>query len=98
MRLPQVLISPSRLGSMWRLCFPISKRQRVRDVITTARQTRDAKCGHEVRACRLKTLEAIKESTAKHGLEVHAMLALLRCITFFRFTRQSPHIVHEIPN
>ena len=35
---------------------------------------------------------------AKHGLEVHATFSLLRCISFFRFTRQSPHIVHESLN
>ena len=46
----------------------------------------------------MKTLEAFKESLAKHRLEVHATSSLLRCISFCRFTRQSPHVVHDIPN
>src|SRR6516225_6765860 len=42
--------------------------------------------------------EALKMYSAKNGLEVHTKLSLLRRITFLRIARQSPHIIHEIPN
>ena len=74
-------------------------------VVRTKMQTPILGCGRTHCECcppiltsPLKTLEALKTPAPKHGLEVHATFSLLRCITFFRFTRKSPHIIHEIPN
>src|SRR5215472_10080163 len=82
---------------MYRLCFRVGMWQLIRDVITTPRQAGDTNVDRRSWLVRRKR-SRLSSSRPKHNLEVHTKPSLLCCITFLRIARQSPHIIHEIPN